>query len=71
VTLAPGGGATFFIHWSDVPNTPQPCPVAAQVEFTAPDQVDHVFVPARTADGTVIAPCSPGPTGLTAVQPGA
>jgi hypothetical protein len=69
VVLARGATAWFYFRWSDVQNTPQPCPAAAQVELTAPNQYDHAFIPARTADGTTIAPCSPGTTGLTAVQP--
>lgn len=69
LTLNPGATATFTFHWSDVQNSTQPCPQAAQVELTAPNQVDHQFIPARTADGMTIAPCSPGGIGLTPVQP--
>jgi hypothetical protein len=69
VVLAPGSSAWFYFHWSDVQNTPQPCPAAAQVELTAPNQYDHALIPARTADGATIAPCSPGTTGLTRVLP--
>ncbi len=64
VVLAPGASAMFIFHWSDVQSSSQPCPTAVQLELTAPDQYDHVFVPARTADGTAIVPCSPGGIGL-------
>ncbi|HEV1997779.1 MAG TPA: DUF4232 domain-containing protein, partial [Candidatus Dormibacteraeota bacterium] len=63
VRLAPGGSTAFTFHWSDVQSSPQPCPTAAQVVVTAPDQFDHVVLPARTADGGRIAPCEPGGTG--------
>ena len=70
LVLAPGAGARFYFHWSDVQSSAQPCPTAAQVELTAPDQYDHAFIPARTSDGAAIAPCSPGGTGLTEVSAG-
>jgi hypothetical protein len=69
VTLAPGAMATFTFHWSQVQGSSTPCAPAAQVELTAPNQSDHVFIPARTADGATIAPCYPGGSGLTVVQP--
>ena len=68
ITLNPDTAGQFLFHWSDVQSSAQPCPVAAQVELTAPDQYDHVFLPARTADGVSIAPCSPGGTGVTTVH---
>ena len=69
VPLAPGAGTTFTFHWSDVQSSPQPCPTAAEVVVTAPDQYDSAVLPARTADGSRIAPCEPGGTGLTQVGP--
>lgn len=69
VRLAPGAGTTFTFHWSDVQGSPQPCPTAAEVVVTAPDQYDSAVLPARTADGSPIAPCEPGGTGLTQVGP--
>ncbi|MGI8609621.1 MAG: DUF4232 domain-containing protein [Candidatus Dormibacteria bacterium] len=69
--LAPAGPSlTFMFHWSHVQSTSQPCPTAVQVELTAPDQYDHAFLPARTADGMSIAPCSPAGMGLTPLEPG-
>jgi hypothetical protein len=69
VTLAPGAVATFTFHWSQVQSSSAPCAPAAQVELTAPNQLDHTFIPARTADAAIIAPCYPGGSGLSVVQP--
>jgi hypothetical protein len=68
VSLVPGASAMFTFHWSDVQSSSQPCPTASRVELTAPNQYDHVFIPALTADGTKIAPCQPGGSGLTPVS---
>jgi Protein of unknown function (DUF4232) len=62
VTLAPGGSATFLSSYSDVPG-PTPCPVSFVAQFTAPNAVRSLFIPAR------LMPCG-GIVHVSAVEAG-
>jgi hypothetical protein len=70
IRLGPGDTAGFSLLWGNNNAVPGPCPQASQVELTAPDQYDHVFIPAMTADGITIAPCGNGYVDLGPVTPG-
>jgi hypothetical protein len=56
VTLDAAHPAWFALEWSDSTGS-SVCVTAARIELTAPNQTDHVSVPARTAGGGAIAPC--------------
>jgi Protein of unknown function (DUF4232) len=47
VTLAPGGSATFFSSYSDIPSGSKPCPRSSVAAITAPNAVASLFIPAR------------------------
>ena len=63
VTLAPGGSATFFSSYSDVPSGPHPCPTSAVAQITAPNAVRSLFIPAQ------LMPCG-GIVNVSAVKAG-
>jgi Domain of unknown function (DUF4232) len=63
VTLAPGGRASFFAGYSDVPTGNQRCPSSSIAEVWAPNDFRSIRVPMRaTACGGVItvSPVVPG-----------
>ncbi len=68
--LRPGESARFLFEWGDNPVGGQTCQPASQVALIAPDQSDRTLLPARTADGIVIAPCGAGVTEIGPVTPG-
>ena len=45
VVLAPGGHASFFAGYSDVPSGPAGCPKSAYVEVTPPNDYGHFTLP--------------------------
>jgi Protein of unknown function (DUF4232) len=47
VTLAPGGSATYFSSYSDVPSGATPCTVSAVAQITAPSAAESLFIPAK------------------------
>ena len=47
VTLAPGGSATFFSSYSDVPIGSHRCPRSEVVQITAPNDFASLFIPAQ------------------------
>ena len=47
VRLAPGGSATFFSSYSDVPSGNHACATSAVAQITAPNAVASLFIPAR------------------------
>jgi hypothetical protein len=57
--LQPGTAASFQAAWSDVTQGSEtgPCPQAARLEITPPDEFDHVIIP---VSGWNLAPCGPG-----------
>ena len=56
--LQPGASATFQAAWSDVPRGSEgPCPQAASLIVTPPDEYDHEVIPVR---GWGLAPCAGG-----------
>jgi ABC-type Fe3+-hydroxamate transport system substrate-binding protein len=63
VTLAPGGRASFFAGYSDVPTGNQRCPSSSLAQVWAPNDFRSITVPMRaTACGGVItvSPVVPG-----------
>jgi hypothetical protein len=70
IRMNPGGTAGFSLRWGNINAGPGECPQASDVELTAPDQNDHIFIPAKTADGITIAPCGNGFPELGPVTPG-
>jgi Protein of unknown function (DUF4232) len=63
---APSAGATFQAAWSDVPHGSEgPCPQAAQLEITPPDETDHVVLP---VSGWSLAPCAAGEIDVTPMR---
>ena len=47
VTLAPGGSATFFSSYSDVPSGTGQCPTSAVAQITPPNAAASLFIPAQ------------------------
>jgi len=63
VTLAPGGRASFFAGYSDVPTGSQSCPASTGANVWAPNDVRsiHVRFPAQACGGRVtVSPVVPG-----------
>lgn len=56
IELVPQAVAQFQYQWDDAPSA-GPCVRPASIDITAPDQVDHVLIPARSQEGVPIAPC--------------
>jgi len=64
--LQPATAATFQAAWSDVPHGSEgPCPQAAQLEVTPPDEFDHVVMP---VSGWNLAPCGGGEIDVTPMR---
>jgi hypothetical protein len=63
VSLTPGGSATFYSSYSDVPSSSASCPRSAVAEITAPNASASLFIPAR------LAPCR-GVVNISAVRAG-
>jgi hypothetical protein len=63
VTLAPGGRASFFAGYSDVPTGSQKCPTSTGADVWAPNDFRsiHVRFPAQACGGRVtVSPVVPG-----------
>ena len=63
VTLAPGGRASFFAGYSDVPTGSQKCPTSTGANVWAPNDFKsiHVRFPAQACGGRVtVSPVVPG-----------
>ena len=63
VTLAPGGRASFFAGYSDVPTGSQKCPASTGANVWAPNDFHsiHVRFPAQACGGRVtVSPVVPG-----------
>ena len=63
VTLAPGGRASFFAGYSDVPTGSQRCPTSTGADVWAPNDFRsiHVRFPAQACGGRVtVSPVVPG-----------
>ncbi|HEX5252135.1 MAG TPA: DUF4232 domain-containing protein [Gaiellales bacterium] len=63
VTLAPGGRASFFAGYSDVPTGSQKCPTSTGADVWAPNDFKsiHVRFPAQACGGRVtVSPVVPG-----------
>ncbi|HEY2868567.1 MAG TPA: DUF4232 domain-containing protein [Gaiellales bacterium] len=63
VTLAPGGRASFFAGYSDVPTGSQRCPMSTGANVWAPNDFRsiHVRFPAQACGGRVtVSPVGPG-----------
>jgi hypothetical protein len=65
--LQPGTAASFQAAWSDVPHSSDagPCPQAARMEITPPDEFDHVIIP---VSGWSLAPCGGGEIDVSAIR---
>jgi Protein of unknown function (DUF4232) len=63
VTLAPGGSATFFSRYNDVPSGTGQCPTSEVAQITSPNAVASLFIPAR------LQACG-GIVNVSAVEPG-
>ncbi len=64
--LRPAAAATFEAAWSDVPHGAEgPCPQAARLEITPPDEFDHVIIP---VSGWSLAPCGAGEIDVTPIR---
>ena len=62
-TLPPGSAGSFRAAWSDVQHGAEgPCPAAAGVLVTPPDEYDHLSVP---VSGWNLAPCAGGEIDVT------
>ncbi len=65
--LEPGTAASFQAAWSDVPHGSEgPCPQAAQLEVTPPDEYDHRLFP--VGPGWSLAPCAAGEIDVTPIR---
>jgi Protein of unknown function (DUF4232) len=64
LVLVPQSVVQFLYQWDDAPSA-GPCVQPVGIQLTAPDQADHVVIPARTAQGAPVAPCGPA----TAIGP--
>jgi len=63
VTLAPGGRASFFAGYSDVPTGSQRCPTSTGADVWAPNDFRsiHVRFPAQACGGVItVSPVVPG-----------
>jgi uncharacterized protein DUF4232 len=47
VKLSPGGSATFFTSYNDVPSGSHACQTSAVIEITPPNATASLFIPAR------------------------
>jgi hypothetical protein len=47
VKLLPGGSATFYSSYSDVPSGSTPCPTSAVIQITPPNASGSLFIPAQ------------------------
>ncbi len=64
--LQPATAATFQAAWSDVPHGSEgPCPEAARLEVTPPDEYDHRVLP---VSGWSLAPCGGGEIDVTPIR---
>jgi hypothetical protein len=64
--LAPAAAASFQAAWSDVPHGSEgPCPQAARLEITPPDEYDHAIIPVA---GWTLAPCGGGEIDVTPIR---
>ncbi|PZR68343.1 MAG: hypothetical protein DLM66_09240 [Candidatus Dormiibacter spiritus] len=65
-SLEPGTAASFQAAWSDVPHGSEgPCPQAAQLEVTPPDEYDHRLI---SVSGWSLAPCGGGEIDVTPIR---
>lgn len=47
VKLSPGGSATFYTSYNDVPSGPHACQTSAVIQITPPNAAASLFIPAR------------------------